>query len=169
MNHIIINADDCGYSRIVNDHIESAIVGRKISSTTIMANMNDFDGAIGLYKSYNDSISFGFHLNLTEGHPLTYSQKLLDIGFYKEEAGAIVLNGNPFRRKFLDKQAREDIKKEVIAQAAKILDSGVKISHLDSHHFMHEAVFMIPLLPQICKEIGVNKVRNYRNYMIAAE
>lgn len=162
---IIINADDCGYSQTVNKHIEEAIVQRRISSTTIMANMDDFDGAIDMYGKHKDIASFGFHLNLTEGEPLLKSDLLLRIGFYKEENDKIVLNGNPFRRKFLNKAIREEIYKEILAQGMKIKDAGVELSHIDSHHFMHQAVFMIPLLPRLCKDLGVYKVRNYRNYM----
>ncbi len=165
MNRIIINADDCGYSKDVNRHIEYAINKRRITSTSVMANMDDFDGAVHLYKEYKDTTSFGFHMNLTQGTPLLYSQELLDLGFFKEDNGLIVFDGNPFRRKLLSKRIREAIYKEVLTQAEKIMDSGVKISHIDSHHFMHQSVFMIPLLPKLCNDIGVFKIRNYRNYM----
>ena len=166
--NIIINADDCGYSKIVNQHIEQAIVQKRISSTTIMANMEDFDGAVELYNKYHEIASFGFHMNLTEGSPLLYSQRLLDMGFYKEENEGIIFNSNPFRRKLLSKDAREDIYKEVYAQLKKIIDAGVDVSHIDGHHFIHQAVFMSPLLPKLCKEMGIHKIRNYRNYMPAS-
>lgn len=162
---IIINADDCGYSPHVNHHIEQAIINKRISSTTIMANMNDFDGAIELYKKYNDRISYGLHINLTEGTPLLYSEKLLAIGFYKLEAGILKFNSQPYRRRFLSSSIRAEIYKEVLAQAKKVQEAGVNLSHIDSHHFIHQAVFMIPILPKLCKELGVKKVRNYRNYM----
>lgn len=70
MIKVIINADDCGYSKLVDDHIANAIRSGKITSTTMMANMNDFEGALALYDTYKDEVSFGFHLNLTEGTPL---------------------------------------------------------------------------------------------------
>lgn len=165
MNRIIINADDCGYNQKVNNHIEAAIEQKRISSATIMANMDDLGGAIRLYSEHCSHISFGFHMNMTEGSPLTYSQELLDLGFFKEVEGKVVLNGNPYRRKVLSKSARQAIYSEVLTQAHKIMDSGVQFSHIDSHHFMHQAVFMIPLLPKLCKELGVVRVRNYRNYM----
>lgn len=47
---IIINADDCGYSEKVNAAIEDCILKNAITSTTIMANMDDFEGALRLYK-----------------------------------------------------------------------------------------------------------------------
>lgn len=165
MKRVVINADDCGYSKSVNDHIRNAIGRRKITSTTIMANMEDFMGAINLYKDFSDVVSFGMHLNLTEGKPLLYSQLLLDIGFYIEKKGAIEFNGSSFRRQFLFKEARCAIFKELQAQIDKVVSSGVAISHFDSHHFIHQALFMLPLLPELCKISGITKVRNYRNYM----
>lgn len=162
---LIINADDCGYSKSVNQHIEDAIQKGRISSTTIIANMDDLEGAVRLYEKYKDKISFGFHPNLTEGSPLTNSKVLLDAGFFYEEGGKLMVNAHPFRRKFLNKAMREEIYKEVLAQAKKIMDCGITFSHIDGHHFIQQSTFMIPLLPRLCKEIGVTKIRNYRNYM----
>lgn len=165
MIRLIINADDCGHSNRVNSKIEEAIVNGKITSTTVMANMDDFPGAQLLYERYKGEVSFGFHINLTEGTPLLYSQLLLDSGFYKECEGKIVFNAKPFRRKWLSSKMREEIFKEVLAQAKRIDESGIKISHIDGHHFIHQSIFMIPLLPRLCKAINVHKIRTYRNYM----
>lgn len=162
---LIVNADDCGYSRKVNQHIEQAIIKGRISSTTIMANMDDFEGAIRLYQQYKDTVSFGFHVNLTEGTPLRYSQRLLDMGFYQETDGKIVFNAQPYRRKMLTKSVREEIFQEVLAQGTKIREAGVMLSHIDGHHFIHQSIFMLPVLPKLCKAIDVHKIRTYRNYM----
>lgn len=165
MFKLIINADDCGYSKYIDNRIENAILKRRITSTTIMANMDDFNGAIELYNTYKEVASFGFHVNLTEGSPLLYNQQLLDKEFYVEKDDKIFFNAQPFRRQLLSKQMRLEIYKEVCAQVDKIISAGVKISHIDGHHFIHQAVFMIPLLPKLCNDIGVYKFRNYRNYM----
>ena len=58
MKKIIINADDLGMSGTVNREIESCIQKGLITSTTIMANMPDFDGARKLYDTYNEAVSF---------------------------------------------------------------------------------------------------------------
>ena len=112
MKRIIINADDCGMSLQVNEHIEQAILAGKISSTTVMANMEDFDGAVRLYKTYGSEISFGWHINLTEGSPLMYSQLLLDKGYYIEQGGRIVFNGKAFWKKHLTNEMKMAIRKE---------------------------------------------------------
>lgn len=162
---MIINADDCGLSKEVNAVIERAITQKKITSTTIMANMEDLDGAVRLFNQYKDSTSFGVHLNLTEGSPLLYSQELLDIGFYKEHDGSILLNGKTFQNKLLNKSCEDAIRKELMAQIEKIRDYGVELSHIDSHHHIHKTMVMIRILPKICKDTGLYKVRNIHNYM----
>lgn len=84
---LIINADDCGYSSVVNRRIEEEIWHHRITSTTVMANMDDFEGAVRLYEKYGKDISFGVHLNMTEGKPLLDSEELLSAGVLKKAAG----------------------------------------------------------------------------------
>ena len=97
-NQIIINADDCGRSKVVNSAIEECIQAGCITSTTVMANMDDLEGAVGLYNTYKNSISFGCHLNLTQCQPLLKSQILQDIGFTSiSDDGMIELNGMHLR------------------------------------------------------------------------
>lgn len=163
MRKIIINADDCGMSVRVDEHIEQAILAKKITSTTIMANMPDFEGAVNLYKKYHDSISFGWHINLSEGAPLLYSQKLLDNGFYKESDGGIVMNGKVFIRKCLPSDVRIEIAKELKAQYEKLRDNGIKISHVDSHHHVHTSTWAITLIPKLLKDVNIRAMRNIYN------
>ena len=138
MKKIIINADDLGMSGTVNREIESCIQKGLITSTTIMANMPDFEGARKLYETYKDAISFGWHMNLTEGEPLTKSQALLDFGYFVETKDGVRMNGMAFwKQKFFPKTIREEIKKELRAQIGKIRDNGIRLSHADSHQHIH--------------------------------
>lgn len=164
-NRIIINADDCGISKHVDAEIERFIKLGKITSTTVMANMDDLDGAKRLYDLYKDTISFGVHVNLTEGEPLTHSQALLDFGYFKEEDDGIVLNGLPFINKRIPKRLHQDIVNECVAQINKVRDMGISISHIDSHHLMLTSQSMISMTPEILKRTGSKKMRRARNYI----
>lgn len=165
--NIIINADDCGKSVTVDNAIEDAIKAGKISSTTIMANMDDFDGAVRLYNEYKDIISFGWHINLTEGEPLTNSQLLLDKGFYIEKEGKLVFNGKSYYSKFLGSDMKNEIKKELLAQCTKLRDNGVEITHADGHHHIHTAPSMISIVPSFFREVGIKKCRHKKNYGVS--
>lgn len=166
MKRIIINADDCGKSQIVDASIEEAIKLGRISSTTIMANMDDFEGAVRLYKLYHNYISFGWHINLDEGSPLTRSQLLLDKGFFIEKEGVVLLNGKKYSRRFLDSRMRNEIKKELRAQWEKLNDSGIKITHADSHHYYHTQPSMIQVMPSLFHELNITRCRHVSNYGI---
>ena len=163
---IIINADDCGMSEVVDREIEFCIKNGLITSTTIMANMPDFEGAVRLYNTYRDDISFGWHMNLTEGEPLTRSQALLDYGYFVEEAGRVRMNGMAFwRQMHFPSVVREDIKKELRAQFSRICDSGIRITHADSHQHIHTSKALLFAVSSLLQELKVGKCRRLRNYI----
>lgn len=165
MLNIIINADDCGKNKVINSRIREFIDAGKVTSTTIMANMDDLDGAIALYKNYQDKISFGVHLNLTEGHPILYSDILLQKGLYVESNDGLKFNINPYRNRVLPSKVLNEIEKELDAQISILKDSGVNISHIDSHHHIHTGFAFLGLLPKLSRKHGIYKVRRMRNYM----
>lgn len=165
MNKVIVNADDCGISKQVDVEIERFIQLGKITSTTVMANMDDLEGAKRLYDLYKDKISFGVHVNLTDGEPLTKSQALLDFGYFKEVNGKMVLNGYPYIDKSMPKLLHQDIVNECVAQINKVRDMGIEISHIDSHHLMLTSSSMTNITPKVLKQARVNKMRRARNYI----
>lgn len=164
MRKLIINADDCGRTEYVDNRIEHFIQQGKISSTTVMANMYDFDGAVRLYKTYKDTISFGAHLNLTEGAPLLYSQPMLDAGLYKEEDGNVVFDVQWSRGKVQPKIIREAIFNEFDAQLTKIRDAGIDISHIDSHHHIYTTLLCLLVTPKIAAKHNIRRIRRLNNY-----
>lgn len=159
----IINADDCGYSAHVNEHIRAAIALGRISSTTIMANMGDFEGAVKMYHELHDRASFGVHLNLTEGVPLLENGELLDYGFYKSENGQVVFNGKAFKHRYLPRRIKDGIRAELDAQLSKVLNAGIQVSHIDSHHHFHTAPFILPIVVDLAKQYGITKIRRVGN------
>lgn len=161
---LIVNADDCGMSDVVNEDIRKYIEDGLITSTTIMANMSDFDGAVRLYEEYHDKISFGIHFNLTEGEPLSSSQVLQDIGFYVERGNHLCLNGKNISDSLMNKDVKLAILKELECQAEKILDSGIVPSHLDSHEHVHWKKELLPLFCVVARKFGITKMRREFNY-----
>ena len=163
MLNIIVNADDCGFSEKVNNHIRVAIESKRVTSTTVMANMDDLSGAVNLYNDLRQEVSFGIHLNLTEGKPLTYSQVLLDRGFFVEKDSNVILNGKGFRNSYFNKNERKAILNELNAQFEAISDSGIMISHIDSHHFMHTSPGLLLVVAEFITQHKIKKVRQVRN------
>lgn len=165
---VIINADDCGFNECVNLHIREAIEKGKITSTTIMTQMSDLDGALTLYEQYHKNVSFGIHLNLTEGEPILKSQYLLDFGYYSIKEEKIVFDGNKaesFRYKRLPNSVKIELYKELSAQIERLLNAGLHLSHLDSHHHIHTCLSLMDIMARLSKEYGIYKVRRMRNYV----
>jgi predicted glycoside hydrolase/deacetylase ChbG (UPF0249 family) len=86
---IIINADDLGYDNIVNNEISRFAEKRLISSTSLMANGDDFGGAKRVIKNH-PTLSVGAHLNLTEFKSLSQPEVFLRKGIVDEN---FIFNG----------------------------------------------------------------------------
>lgn len=155
---IIINADDYGYDETVTNAIIEAFFKQLITDTTMMANGEAYEYAIE--KIHENSISdrIGFHMNLTEGEPLTEQIKKL-----KSFTTDGRFHGNINRSHILTKDEKEAVYKEISAQIRKLVDSGIHISHADSHHHIHTVLSIAPIFLQVCKENGINKIRIHRN------
>lgn len=176
MNRLVINADDCGRSVYDNQKIEEAINKGIITSTSVMANMEDLDGAVSLYEKYNDRISFGIHLNLSEGTPLVWSDIYRQTGFCVEDNDRMVFgfcvdeikkSPSAAKKKYqftpLSKELKNCIHNEIKEQIEKVRKTGIEISHIDSHSHMHLSPFILPIVCDVAKEYGLTKMRHARN------
>lgn len=129
MTKIIINADDFGFSKSINEGIIDAYKEGLISSTTIMVNMPYVEDAISRWKD-NSNLGLGLHINLTQGSPISNNVK------------SLVDENNIFHkhRKIENQEIEisyDDAYTEIKAQIEKLLSYDVKIDHLDNHHFIH--------------------------------
>src|SRR5678810_446119 len=75
---LIIHADDFGETEQITLGICEGIEAAVITSTSIMANMPATDFALVRAAALADRASFGVHLNLCEGQPLTRAPSLTD-------------------------------------------------------------------------------------------
>ena len=159
---IIINADDYGFNKSCTDAICEAFSKRLITDTTMMANTDAFDYAVKRMKEENLNGKIGVHFNLTEGVPLTEGIKKIHAFV---EDGVFRCKLRKFRFKPLSKTEKRYVYEELTAQIERIEKSGIQVSHADSHHHVHVAAFFVtPIVLQVCKEHGIDKIRLYRNY-----
>ena len=121
---IIINADDLGLSRLVNDEIFSLIANGRITSSTIMANAPATEDALARLSQFPQA-SYGVHMNCTQFAPLTRDEALkpllADNGEFKKDWKAARYSG----------AVRRAVYKEWCAQVEKIMDAAVRISHIE--------------------------------------
>ena len=141
MQHLIITADDFGVSKAVNAGIIQAHDKGIVTSTCIMSNGKQFEDAINKLPK---SLDLGIHLNLSWGKALTTGKKLDKHTQYK----LLLKKGN---KHFIEREFR--------AQIEKVLDLGIKPSHLNSHQHVHAFSPVKEITIKLAREYNINKVR----------
>ena len=156
---IIINADDFGYSSDVNSTIEKVIKNGLITSTSILSNMPGFEEAAVMAKTKDLIDRVGVHLNLFEGKPIT--KEMQECRVFCDEKGTF----QKYRIKFLDplKIKSGIIYNELSAQIDKVLSTGIKPTHLDSHGNLHANYFIGRIVIKLAKQYNIPSIRINRN------
>ncbi len=155
MIKLIVNADDFGYSKGINYGIIEAHRNGIVNSTTMMMNMPGVSHAVDLAKE-NPNLKVGIHLVLTCGKPLlTDVPTLVDQnGFFKKNRDIIESN-----------IWLEELEREWTAQVEKFLETGLTLTHIDSHHHVHSVPKFLPIVQKLSKKYNVS-VRRVSDHAI---
>lgn len=158
---IIVNCDDLGYTRGINEAIVIAYQQGILRSTTALVNGVYIQEAVTIMKE-NPGIGVGLHLNLTLGKPLTDCPSLTnpETGlFYKGRVEMLKHHPDP-----------EEVKNEWNAQMDKFITLFGKLpDHIDSHHYVHDAS---PELLEAAKKLAEKydlPLRNHNHYVFTNE
>ena len=157
MRQIIINADDLGADAARNDGIFDAIHAGIVTSVSILANGPASRKSLETLRSLaHNHISLGFHMNLSEGKPLTSNLRLLvgeDGDFLKKTSARAVLMqpGDP--------EIEREIDQELVSQMEAVLDGGLRITHLDGHQHVHVFPAVLPVTLKIAQRYKIPWVR----------
>lgn len=156
---IIINADDFGMNERCSKAIVEAFSRGLITDTTVMANGGYFEQAMGLAEKNGLFHKIGIHLNITEGEPLTEDIKNLP---------DFVTDGQ-FNKRYdwsreLTSEEESAIYTELTAQVVRLQKAGIRITHADSHHYVHNAPFIAPIAEKVCSQHAIAKLRLMRNW-----
>ena len=160
VSNIKINADDFGLNSSINNAIIEAFDKNYINSATLMANMPGFEEAIDIIHNNGLFDKIGVHLVLTEGVPLTQKAKYIKYLFKGKQIFKKRMQENLF---FLDKVDRQLIYKELAAQIEKVQSCGIPITHLDSHHHVHEFIGVTNVLLALKKQYHIPSIRILNN------
>lgn len=158
MESVIVNADDFGLNEHCSKAICRAFSQGLVTDTTMMATGDYFEEAAELSREQGFFDRIGIHFNLTEGEPLTEPIKSCE-SFIRDNRFHKGYN----RLKPLTAKEKKAIYTELSAQAKKIEDAGITLTHADSHHHIHTAVFIAPIVRRVCREHGIRKIRLHRN------
>ncbi len=160
MARIIINGDDLGMNRGCTLAIARAFEEGLITDTTMMANGSYFDEAVRLAKRQGFHERIGIHFNLTEGTPLT--KGILAIADFVRDGR--FHKGFSATPRSLSEEEREAVYRELYAQARRLTDAGLRITHADSHHYIHHLIPLAPITAAVCRRFGIDRMRRNRTF-----
>ncbi len=139
-----MNADDFGFTRDVNSGIIEAHQRGILTATTLMANGAAFEDAVRLARA-NRGLDVGCHLVLVGGHSVLDRNRPFP-GTVAQLVQAIVMR----RLRPLH---------ELRAQVVKIVDAGLRPTHIDTHKHTHLFPPVLEAVAQVAEEFGIRWVR----------
>ncbi|MCP3384055.1 MULTISPECIES: carbohydrate deacetylase [unclassified Bradyrhizobium] len=157
MRRLIVNADDLGYDRVVNEDIFRFIEAGSVTSATILTNGPAVEAAVARLQDFPRA-SFGVHLNVTEFPPLTRGAVLDALC---DESGALATGW--VKKLALSGATRDAVFQEWCAQVERALDLRVPVSHLDSHHHVHTHPALFAVFKRVQLRFNIRKARLRRN------
>ncbi|MCM3701554.1 carbohydrate deacetylase [Paenibacillus macerans] len=144
LRSVIINADDFGLSPAVNCGIIEAYQAGGVTSTSLMVNMPGFGDALSRAEAA-PGLGIGLHFNLTYGRPVSSP---------KDVPSLVGENGGFHGVNYPGGRDSRDVKTELAAQWRRFTESGLRPTHLDSHHLLHQtdpAIYKV-MAEKACRE-----------------
>jgi predicted glycoside hydrolase/deacetylase ChbG (UPF0249 family) len=138
---LVVNADDFGFTKGVNQGIIEAHRSGILTAATLMAAPGEhdaaFDDAVRLAKDHS-SLDIGCHLVLVgqPPYPATVARLVRAVGL-----------------------RRIRIYEELVSQVRRILDAGLKPTHLDTHKHTHLLPPVLDAVARISEEFRIPWVR----------
>jgi predicted glycoside hydrolase/deacetylase ChbG (UPF0249 family) len=154
---LIVNGDDLGLAACVNRGILRAHRDGILTSASLLANAPATDEALAMLRDA-PALGIGVHLNLVRGSPLSPPETVQPLlgaeGRFPGTTAAI-------RRRAKDPACREAAEREYRAQIERILNAGVRPTHLDAEK--HHAVCppLARLVAGLAEEYGIGVMRTW--------
>lgn len=152
-SELIVHADDFGETEQITLGICECIDAGIVTSTSIMANMPATDFALSRARAIGERASFGVHLTLCEGRPLTAAPCMTN------PAGFFVSKRQLFLRSITGRLNEGEVEAEIEAQVSRIGAGGVRISHLDGHKHLHQLPVVCRAVAKVARRRGIERVR----------
>jgi hopanoid biosynthesis associated protein HpnK len=160
VRRLIVNADDFGLSRSVNEAVIRAHREGILTSASLMVNEAGFDEAVKLAKE-NPKLGVGLHLTLLQGHSALSSEKIPGLVNSRGEFSncPVTVGMNYFFRSGL----REQLRTEIHAQFKKFHSTGLKLDHVNGHLHLHLHPAIFKILMEDFEQLGIRHLRLTRD------
>ncbi len=153
---IVLNGDDFGRSSTINAAVIQAHRQGVLTSASLMVAGEAFEEAVALAR-HTPTLAVGLHLVVVDGPAvLSPSQipRLVDgHGQFPNDAWGLGL------RYAFEREARQELAKEMEAQFERFATTGLRLSHVDGHLHMHMHPVVLDLLLPLAAIHGARGVR----------
>ena len=150
---LIVHADDLGETAEITYGIFECIDVGVVTSTSILANMPATDFALSEVLKYGCDVSFGVHINLCEGRPLTKPRTLTQPDGMFLPKREVALNA------IFGRLDLKEVETELSAQIESIMRNGIQISHIDSHKHLHQLPGISKVVVGLARNYGIERIR----------
>ena len=157
MKTLIINADDLGLSKDINEAARKCYLQNVITGVSLLACGDGFSDAVSMLKDIGKT-EVGVHLVLTG----RFSPCTRDFSVISSLVPGGKFPGgyqNLASRYFTGKISSKEVYAEFGAQIKKVREAGLKVTHLDSHEHIHVLPDILEVVVNLAVEMGVPYVR----------
>jgi predicted glycoside hydrolase/deacetylase ChbG (UPF0249 family) len=145
---IVVNADDFGMSRSVNEAVGRCVEAGAVTSVSVLAAGEAFEEAAAMLRAMGP-VGAGVHLSLTEGRPVCAGREgaspLGRAGRFPARMGRLLA------RLAAGRVRAGAVAREWRAQIRRCLDRGIVLDHLDGHCHVH----LVPGLSAVAAALAV--------------
>jgi chitin disaccharide deacetylase len=147
LKQLIVNADDLGLTPAVNRGVIRAFQDGIVTSASLIVTGSAFEEAVILARE-NRGLDVGLHLTLVEERAVLGPDVLPTL---VDEIGRFPSTSAEFiRRAILGGINWLEVEREIAAQIALFQETGLRLSHLNSHQHLH----MFPPVFQIVRRLA---------------
>ena len=153
---LIVNADDFGRSRCINQAVIQAHREGILTTASLMVNEEASAEAVALAKA-NPTLGVGLHLTLLCGHSALPQDRIPDlVNAQREFTDSPVAAG---LRYFLHRRIRSQLRDEIGAQFEKFRAIGLKLDHVNGHLHLHLHPTIFSVLMENSAAWGITHLR----------
>jgi predicted glycoside hydrolase/deacetylase ChbG (UPF0249 family) len=153
LRRVVFHADDFGETVEITRGIIRAVNHGVVTSSSIMANMPGTRFALEQAPLLADRMSFGVHLNLCEGRPLT------DVPGLTDDSGRFVSKRTLARKSFAGRLDLDQVRQEIATQVEHVVGHGIPVSHLDGHKHLHMLPGVRNVVVETARRFDLRRVR----------
>ena len=157
---LIVNADDFGCSRSINEAVVRAHREGILTTASLMVNEPSCAEAVTLAKQ-NPTLGVGLHLTLLMGHSALPPEKIPGLVNARGE-----FSNNPVGvgfHYFIKGGLREPLRAEIHAQFKSFRATGLSLDHVNGHLHMHLHPVVFGILMEDAETLGIRHLRLTRD------